>query len=228
MIDPQSSSVLLHILTHPVVATILISAGIIGVATEIKAGAHGLGLLGGMLAFGLFFGASIMVGLAGWGTMLLLGLGVLAIAVEVFLLPGHGAAGILGAALVLASMVSALMGTAPTPADVLQAMATIAASVILVGAVAYGWIRHLPSSGRFSGLLHLTSSGASAGYIAAPARNDLIGIEGVAVTDLRPAGTIEVNGEKVDVVTEGEYVRAGSKVTVLRTESYRHIVKAVT
>lgn len=227
MIDPQSTSVLLQILTSPVVATILIAAGIVGIVAELKAGLHGLGVLGGMLALGLFFSASILVGLAGWGTVLLLGLGVVAIAVEVFLLPGHGVTGLIGAALVVASMVSALVGTAPTAGEIVQALAIMAASLILVGAVIYGWVRHLPSSGRFAGLFHLTSSGAAAGYIAAPPRHELVGAQGIALTDLRPSGTIDVNGEKVDVVTEGEYIRAGGRVTVLRTESYRLVVRSL-
>jgi membrane-bound serine protease (ClpP class) len=224
VIDPQSASVLLHLLTHPIVAAILLSVGIIGLLTELKAGAHGLGLLVGTLALGLFFGSSILVGLAGWGTMLLLGLGVLALAVEVFILPGHGAAGLLGAGLVIVAMIASLLGPTPTMGDVLQALVTITTSVLVVGVVAYSWIRHLPTSGRFAGLLHVSSA---AGYIAAPSRNDLIGAEGVAATDLRPSGTADFNGEKLDVVTEGEYIRAGTRVTVLRTESYRHIVRAL-
>jgi len=158
--------------------------------------------------------------------MLLLGLGVVAIAIEVFLLPGHGVTGLLGAALVLASMVSALVGTAPTAGDIVQALAIIATSLVIVGAVIYGWVRHMPSSGRFAGLFHLSSSGAAAGYIAAPARHELVGATGMAITDLRPSGTIDVNGEKIDVVTEGEYIRAGAKVMVLRTESYRLVVRS--
>jgi membrane-bound serine protease (ClpP class) len=121
-------------------------------------------------------------------------------------------------------MIASLLGPTPTMGDVLQALVTITTSVLVVGVVAYSWIRHLPTSGRFAGLLHVSSA---AGYIAAPSRNDLIGAEGVAATDLRPSGTADFNGEKLDVVTEGEYIRAGTRVTVLRTESYRHIVRAL-
>jgi membrane-bound serine protease (ClpP class) len=49
----------------------------------------------------------------------------------------------------------------------------------------------------------------------------------VAVTDLRPAGTAQIGSERVDVVTEGEYVAQGTKVRVLRSEGYRHIVRGV-
>lgn len=226
MIDPQSGSVVLHLLTNPVVAAALLSVGVIGLLTELKAGAHGFGLLISTLALGLFFGSSILLGVAGWGTMLLLGMGVLALALEVYVLPGHGFAGVLGAALVFSAMIAALLGSAPTAGDVVQALATIAASVLIVGVVAYSWIRHLPSSGRFAGLLHLSSSGAAAGYIAAPHRADLVGSEGIAATDLRPSGTVDVNGEKIDAVTEGEYLPAGTRIQVVRAESYRHVVRA--
>ncbi|HKV74824.1 MAG TPA: NfeD family protein [Gemmatimonadales bacterium] len=227
MIDPQSGSVVLQILTHPVVAAALLSVGIIGLLAEIKAGMHGLGVLFGTLALGLFFGASIMVGFAGWGTMLMLGLGLTALGIEVFVLPGHGVTGILGSALVVAAMIAALLGPTPTTGDILQAAATIATSFLVIGVVAYSWIRHLPTSGRFAGLLHLSSADSAAGYIAAPPRNDLVGQEGVALTDLRPSGTIDVAGEKIDVVTEGGYLAAGTRVKVVRTESYRQIVRPV-
>ncbi|HTO72222.1 MAG TPA: NfeD family protein [Gemmatimonadales bacterium] len=227
MIDPQSGSVILQVLTNPVVAAALLSVGIIGLIAEVKAGLHGLGLLFGTLALGLFFGASIMVGLAGWGTMLMLGLGIVALGFEVFVLPGHGFTGILGAALVVAAMFAALLGPTPTSGDILQAAATIATSFLVIGIVAYSWIRHLPTSGRFAGLLHSSSVESAAGYIAAPARHDLIGAEGVAMTDLRPSGTADIAGEKVDVVTDGGYLPAGTRVQVIRTESYRQVVRAV-
>ena len=54
---------------------------------------------------------------------------------------------------------------------------------------------------------------------------DLVGQDGVAVTDLRPAGTARIGDERVDVVTEGEYVAQGSAVRVIRSEGYRHVVR---
>jgi len=46
------------------------------------------------------------------------------------------------------------------------------------------------------------------------------------VTDLRPSGAAEVGGERIDVVTEGEYVPAGSGVQVVRSDGYRHVVRS--
>jgi membrane-bound serine protease (ClpP class) len=66
------------------------------------------------------------------------------------------------------------------------------------------------------------------GYISAVPRSDLVGKEAVALTDLRPAGTVAIDGERIDVVTEGDYVRAGTSVRIIRAEGHRHVVRATT
>jgi len=48
---------------------------------------------------------------------------------------------------------------------------------------------------------------------------------GTALTDLRPSGTVSIDGERIDVVTEGPWVEKGDTVVVLRAESYRHVVR---
>ena len=103
----------------------------------------------------------------------------------------------------------------------------LGASLVITLAVAYAWLRHLPNSGRFSGLFLRQGLPQAEGYISAPARIDLVGQEGVALTDLRPAGTARIGAERVDVVTEGDYVSQGSPVKVVRSEGYRHVVVPV-
>lgn len=53
----------------------------------------------------------------------------------------------------------------------------------------------------------------------------LDGRRGVASSDLRPAGVAVIDGERVDVVTAGEYIRAGEPIVVVRDEGYRRIVQ---
>jgi membrane-bound serine protease (ClpP class) len=110
---------------------------------------------------------------------------------------------------------------------VFQAFAILGASLVITAAVVYAWLRHLPNSNRFGGLFLRGGMAQAEGYISAPPRADLVGQEGVAVTDLRPAGTAAIAGERVDVVTEGEFVRQGSAVRVLRSEGYRHVVRGL-
>jgi membrane-bound serine protease (ClpP class) len=119
-----------------------------------------------------------------------------------------------------------LLGSAPTGGDVIQAFAVLGTSLVITVAIGYAWLRHLPNSGRFSGLLLRDQAEASDGFVAALPRGDLVGRHGVALTDLRPSGTANVAGERVDVVTEGEYIAVGSGVEVIRSDGYRHVVRA--
>ena len=214
-------------LTNPLVAPLLLSLGILGLVFEIKTGAFGLGGLLSLVSLGLFFGSSLIIGLAGWEEVLLLGLGMIALAVEVFVIPGFGAAGILGILAIAASMVMAMMGGYPTSGDIAQALAVLGASLFITTAVIYAWLRHLPNSGRFNGLLLRGAGHRSEGFTTAPSRPELVGQDGTALTDLRPSGTARIGDERLDVVTEGEYVAQGSRVQVVRSDGYRHVVRAV-
>jgi len=64
------------------------------------------------------------------------------------------------------------------------------------------------------------------GYISAAPRADLVGKTGTAFTDLRPSGVAVIADERIDVVTEGDYVPQGSTVTVVRSDGYRHVVRS--
>jgi membrane-bound serine protease (ClpP class) len=223
-LEPNWAELVVRFLTNPVVAPLLLSLGVLGLVFEIKTGAFGLGGLLSLASLGLFFGSSFVLGLAGWEEILLLGLGLIALAVEVFVLPGFGVAGILGIGAIGVAIVMAMIGAAPTGGDIAQALAVLAASLVITAAVLFAFLRHLPSSGRFKGLLLRGSMPQSDGYVSAPA-SELVGRDGVALTDLRPAGTAQIGAERVDVVTEGEYVAQGSAVRVIRSEGYRHVVR---
>lgn len=225
--EPNWAEGIVRFLTNPLVAPLLLSLGVLGLVFEIKTGAFGIGGIISLAALGLFFGSSVILGLAGWEEMLLLGLGLLALAVEVFVIPGFGVAGVVGILAIVGAMVLAMMGSAPTTGDIAQALAVLGASLFITTAVIYAWARHLPNSGRFSGLLLKGAGHRSEGFVSAPARSDLVGLDGVAVTDLRPSGTARVGGERLDVVTEGDFIPEGSRVRIVQSDGYRHVVRPV-
>jgi len=225
VLEPTWAESLVRFLTNPVVSPLLLSLGMLGLILEIKSGAFGLGGLISVASLGLFFGSSFLLGLAGWEEVILLGLGLVALGVEAFVLPGFGVAGILGICFLGGATVLALVGGAPTSGDMMSAFAVLGASLVVTAAVFFAWLRHLPNSHRFAGLLLKGGVTRGEGYISAPQRDDLVGQLGKALTDLRPSGTAEVAGERMDVVTEGEFVAAGAMITVIRAEGYRHIVR---
>lgn len=163
------------------------------------------------------------LGVASWMPPLLVIAGLLFLAVEVFLVPGWGAAAIIGLMAVLAGIVLAVIGPFPGPVDVAIALGAVVSSVTLMGVAFWGLASRLRSGDPILGGMLRRSEG----YVASLPRPELEGAEGVATTDLRPAGTARVAGELLDVVSEAGWITAGTPVRVLRAEGYRHVVCAL-
>ena len=86
-----------------------------------------------------------------------------------------------------------------------------------------GWLRWFGSGGGVLASERTRAEpdetdAAGAGRLAA-------GTRGVALTDLRPAGVVEIDGERVDVVSEGGWISAGEDVELVRDEGYRRVVR---
>jgi membrane-bound serine protease (ClpP class) len=163
------------------------------------------------------------LGLAPWMPALLVVAGLLFMAVEVFLVPGHGVAALLGLLAVVAGIVLSILGPVPGVADVGIAVGVIVSSLTLMGVAAWGlYSRMRAGDPLLGGMLRRDE-----GYVAALPRPELEGIDGIALTDLRPAGRAEVAGELLDVVSDAGWITAGTPVRVLRAEGYRHVVRAV-
>ncbi|MEZ4455479.1 MAG: NfeD family protein, partial [Gemmatimonadales bacterium] len=224
-VDMNWTEYVVRFLTSPLVSPLLLSLGMLGLIFEIKAGHFGVGGLVSVTSLGLFFGSSAILGLAGWEEVILLALGFVALGIEIFVLPGFGIAGLLGLGLIGTSIVLAMVSGMPTGGDLVQALAVIGAAAVITGAVLFAWIRHLPHSERFRRVLLQDGLDAAEGYVSAAPRGDLIGKVGTAFTDLRPSGTAMFDGERVDVVTEGDYVKQGMAVKVIRSDGYRHVVR---
>lgn len=65
------------------------------------------------------------------------------------------------------------------------------------------------------------------GYTSVIDKSKFLGAVGVCVTDLRPAGTITVEGEPLDVVAEGNFVKAGARVKVINVDGSRVLVRQI-
>ncbi len=225
-LDLNWAELAVRFLTNPLVSPMLLSLGMLGLVLSIKAGHLGIGTVASLTSLGLFFGSGMLLGLAGWEEVIVFAIGLVALGVEAFVLPGFGVAGVLGLGLVATSILLGLVGPAPTAGDLFQAGAILVTALIITASVVFAWIRHLPYSARFRAITLQDGHRAADGYVSAPPRGDLVGLSGRAVTDLRPSGAAVIGEERVDVVTEGEYVPNGAPVVVVRAEGYRHVVRA--
>ena len=107
-----------------------------------------------------------------------------------------------------------------------QAAGILSAALLVVIIAGWALVRALPRSGRFarSGMMLGEQTDRATGYISNPIREELVGLTGVAVTDLRPAGTAQFGEERLDVVSDNVWISAGTQVRIVRSEGYRHVV----
>lgn len=213
-------------------APLFLIGGLLGIYIEIKTPGFGLPGILGILSLAIFFWGHHIAGLAGMEEVLIFAVGVLLLAAELFLIPGFGAVGIAGIALILWALLGAMIQRYPgapwLPAwDQVQAP-LLKLSIALIGSAAIAALiaRLLPSSPLFGRLVLSAATRRSEGFASAADTPSLVGQAGTAVTPLRPAGTALFGERRIDVVTSGEYIDAGSGVRVVECHGHRVVVEA--
>ena len=220
---------LVRFFSSSLVSPFLLSLGFLGLLIEIRTPTFGLAGTMGLISLGLFFGSNMIVGLAGLEDVLIVGAGLVLLGIEAFIVPGFGIFGVAGIVAILTGLYMSLPGNIPTTPDFTRAGWVLTSSILLLIASAWALIRTLPSSSRLaeSGIFLPAKTASAIGYESAEVRSDLVGKHGTAITDLRPAGTALIGDERIDVVSESEWISAGTPVKVLSAEGYRHIVRSV-
>ena len=210
-------------LTNPVVSSLLMTVGLLGLLVEIRT--PGFGLPGGLgaLSLGLFFWGHWIVQLAGWEELLLVFFGVLLLLVEVFVLPGFTLAGIAGIVMLVAGLGMTLIGGGASLAAIVSALGRVAISILVALGGALLIMRYLPSLPFGRRLVLSNDMEAGDGFVSAPdTDHGWLGRTGTAVSPLRPAGIADI-----DVVSDGGFIDAGTPVQVTRVDGNRIVVRRI-
>lgn len=228
-VDPNFAEDIVGFLHNPIVTTLLLMIGFVGLFFEIKTPGWGIPGTLGVLALLLFFGSSYILDLASSVEIIMFIGGLILLGLEIFVIPGFGITGVLGIILILASLFLALIGGISSFDFNNISVAIIQLTVALVASLSTIFIfaKYLPKSKRFSRLVLSEVEKSESGFVSHPSDIGLLGTEGTALTTLRPAGTAELNNRKVDVVADGEYIEKGSKIRVLRVEGIKVVVQKV-
>ncbi len=150
-------------------------------------------------------------------TLILIGLAL--IVVEVYLIPGMNIAGIVGVVLVLFGL-----GYAFTASGLMAGLAVLFGTLVAGGVL----FLMLWRSGAWRQFVLATSLKREATERSCEHRARYLGREGIAVTPLRPVGIVEIDGERIEAVTEGQYIAAGSRVRVVAMDRRRYFVRLAT
>jgi membrane-bound serine protease (ClpP class) len=203
--------------TNPDVSGLLLTIGFLGLLIEMQT-LHGVAGIVGVCALALFFGTHVYAGFSN-GFVIALGLlGVVGILFELHVLPGHGVAGGLGT-IALAAAVILSFGFA----FLFVAVQALAVAIVLTAICFVFATRVFPENAFISRFAFAGVQGAD--YVASPAHREFLGHTGIASSYLRPAGVATVDGHRIDVLTEGEFVTAGTAIRVTRVEGARVFVQ---
>ncbi|OAT82296.1 NfeD family protein [Desulfotomaculum copahuensis] len=154
-----------------------------------------------------------------WLAVLAFLLGIVALMLEIFVIPGVGVAGMLGLLLVAwGVLLLAVDFTRATAALVIALAATVV--IFVLG------VRFFARFKLWQRLALGTRQHKEAGYVTGQVDLvHLVDLTGVAVTPLRPSGTAEVAGQRLDVITTGEFIPTGAAIKVVRVEGVRVVVR---
>jgi len=146
-------------------------------------------------------------------------LGVFLLALEVFVIPGFGVSGILGMAALIA-------GIFLVTNSLLDGLLYTGGVLIVLGIITYLSFRS-PRTRRLWQKFSLTTRQTSkGGYVAPKVQYETyLGRSGISLTQLRPSGTADFEGDHLDVVTEGGFIGPRTEIRVIAVEGTRIIVR---
>jgi membrane-bound serine protease (ClpP class) len=218
-LNPSFAERVSEFVTSPGIATLLLIIGIAGIAIELIVPGFGAPGITGLIAFGLYFFGQSIAGFAGMESIVLFVIGIGLLISEMFI-SSFGILGILG----ITSIIFGITMGAYDTGNALRSLG-IAALIALVIIIAFAYVfRKRGIWNRFILSEQLTTD---KGYVPQLSREKWIGQEGFALSMLRPSGLADINGERLDVISSGEFIEEGKPLRVLSVDGTRILVKEI-
>lgn len=206
-------------ITHPFIVPILLSVASLGLIVELYSPGFGVAGTMGLIAIALFFFGHTVAGLAGYESIIIFIIGIGFIIAE-FFLPG-AIAGIVGLALMIVSILLAGGNVVHMGIAVLIALVVAIVGMVII-------VKFFGKKIKiFNKMILKDATDTEHGYVSNVNRYEIVGKLAQSMTPLRPSGTIMLDGERIDAVTEGGYVDSGKTVKIIKVEGSRTVVREV-
>lgn len=205
------------LLANSYISTLLITIGLIGFVIELFTPGFGIGGIISIISFGLFFAGNILAGNSQWTSLIIFVIGLILLVIEA-ISPGFGLPGISGIVLIVVGIVLAM-------GSIQSAIMSLSVAIILTAIITILLIKQGRKIEVFNKIVLSTKHDDEGGYFSAPPKYEYLDKEGIALTDLRPSGIIEIDEEKLDALSEGSYIQKGSKIKVVKVEGSKIIVR---
>ncbi len=232
--EPDGTEKVVSFFLNPVVKSILLLAIMGGLYFEMQTPGVGFPLILAMIALTLYFIPDYLHGmLANW-EILLFFVGLALLALEIFVIPGFGVAGISGITLIFASLLLSMVRNDVfdfefvAGEELLRAFGVVSVGVLGSSLLIIFGGMGLVQSRAFKRLTVQQTIEQNASHIRKPkGEQSFVGMEGEAYTVLRPGGKIMLGERIFDASTRGEYVQKGTKVKVIEDQGVELKVRAI-
>ncbi len=212
-------------ITSPLISATLLTLGGLGLFVEIRTPGFGFPGIAGLICLGLFFGGHRLLNVSADYAAIAFIIGVALLLIELFVIPGFGIAGISGIVLMLGSVFFVFQNAYKLETAVFG----LSFAIILTFALAIALSYIVPKTRTWNHLVLSAAMDSGMGFHSAP-REDFqgyVGKTGVALTPLRPAGTVRVDDKRLDVVTAGDFIVRETPVKIINVEGSKIFVEAI-
>jgi membrane-bound serine protease (ClpP class) len=216
-IEKSNLEKIMGIISSPYISSLVLIIAFSALIFEALTPGFALGGTVGIISLLIFFASHIFTGAIGTGIVVLFIIGVILILAEVFIIPGFGIAGVSGITAVLISLFFIFPNTS-------IAINVLLAVILFTLVIAIFMFKKFGSS-RFWKRISLESN--SKNYFSSSSKKDYLDQEAETLSKLRPAGTIEIDGKRVDAVSEGAFIEKGKKVKVISVSGSRIVVREI-
>lgn len=149
--------------------------------------------------------------------LLIIGFGMILLEMHI---PGFGVPGVIGAICLILAVVL-------TAQNFAQALVMALAILAVLGAMLGVVLTYFTKGKFFKPLILSDEQKKEHGYISSSDLDYLLGKKGVTITDLRPTGSVDIDGVKFDVISEGEYISSGTNVEIFKVSGVKLLVKKI-
>jgi membrane-bound serine protease (ClpP class) len=205
---------------------ILLGLGLVALFIEFKTPGFGVfGVSGILLLLVVFFGHYV-AGFSGHEPVLVFALGLVLIALELFLFPGILVLALSGLALMLGALVWSMADLWPNEpitfsgGAFVEPIKNLVLGLLIAVAGVVAVLRFMPRSWLWDRMILATSVGGGAVAVPPASADPLIGRRGVAVSALRPSGQVEVDGERHEARIEVGALERGAAIRVVGREGF--------
>ncbi len=231
--EPSALDKFIGLLKAPMLSGILILLILGGIYFEFQHPGAMFPIGVSLIAAMLYFAPNYMDGLAANWEIVLFFIGLVLLILEIFVIPGVGVAGISGIILLISSLILAMVKNDYFNFDGVGngslnlALKIVSISFISTILIAIVLSRFMVSRNFFERIAHTQTLADSKLVNSLLHRESILNLKGIAITDLKPQGKIEINGILYNAVSSGEFIDAQSIIEVYKENSMMVWVKKI-